>query len=48
MTLVVVEDLRKHFGAQEVLSGATLQLDEGKRKPATRSLANEKIQTKHS
>ena len=31
MTLVVVEDLRKHFGAQEVLSGATLQLDEGER-----------------
>jgi len=31
VTLVVVEDLRKHFGAQEVLSGATLQLDEGER-----------------
>jgi len=31
LTLVVVEDLRKHFGAQEVLSGATLQLDEGER-----------------
>ena len=31
MTLVVVEDLRKHFGAQEVLSGATLQIDEGER-----------------
>ena len=31
MTLVVVDDLRKHFGAQEVLSGATLQLDEGER-----------------
>ena len=26
-----MEDLRKHFGAQEVLSGATLQLDEGER-----------------
>ena len=31
MTLVVVEDLRKHFGAQEVLSGATIQIDEGER-----------------
>lgn len=28
MTLVVIEDLRKHYGAQEVLSGATLQIDE--------------------
>jgi len=31
VTLVVVEDLRKHFGAQEVLSGATIQIDEGER-----------------
>ena len=28
MTLVVIEDLRKHYGAQEVLSGASLQIDE--------------------
>jgi len=31
VTLIVVEDLRKHFGAQEVLAGASLQLDEGER-----------------
>ena len=28
MTLIVIEDLRKHYGAQEVLAGATLQIDE--------------------
>jgi ATP-binding cassette subfamily F protein 3 len=31
VTLIVVEDLRKHFGAQEVLNGASLQIDEGER-----------------
>jgi len=31
MTLIVIEELRKHFGAQEVLAGATLQIDEGDR-----------------
>jgi ATP-binding cassette subfamily F protein 3 len=31
MTLVVIDDLRKHYGAQEVLAGATLQIDEGDR-----------------
>lgn len=29
MTLLVLEELKKHFGAQEVLSGATLTIDPG-------------------